>query len=172
MHPDEKNKRAEAGEDLGTMVFTEEEVNDEEIPDESTDPPEELLSPVMERGISMGDGSGGGNRGGSRAQFTAPRDFAGERHNREIHRRTRGKDIDPEDGGPDEMTSPAASSINHVMASGQNYQPEPDGDDPDDPRASDGGATTTMISTMDHAASPAPTEGGPDGGSVIPDPRF
>jgi hypothetical protein len=75
---------------------------------------------------------------------------------------------DPEDGGPDELNSPAASeAINSPMASGANYQPEPGGDDPDDPRASDGGNLKTMV-TMGYAASPAIGDDGKEPGPIGP----
>jgi hypothetical protein len=76
---------------------------------------------------------------------------------------------DPEDGGPDELASPAAT---HVMQNGDNLQPEPGGEDPDDPTASQGGLTT-VSATMSDTASPAePGEGGQGGGIVPDDPRF
>ncbi len=75
----------------------------------------------------------------------------------------------PEDGQPDEYGSPAASgAISHTMAGGYNYQPEPGGEDPGDPRAGDGGVSA--IGLMGYAASPA--DGGQGGEPFPPGPEY
>jgi hypothetical protein len=75
---------------------------------------------------------------------------------------------DPEDGGPDELNSPTASqAINSAMTSGANYQPEPGGDDPDDPRASAAG-NVMAAGNSGYAASPAIGDNGKEPGPIGP----
>ncbi|MFC1884876.1 hypothetical protein ACFL2O_08900, partial [Thermodesulfobacteriota bacterium] len=78
---------------------------------------------------------------------------------------------DPEgEGRPDEMVNPTSSgAVNSAVIAGHNYQPEPGGGDPDDPRASDG-SMMSAGTTMGHAASPP--DGGQGGETGPDDPRF
>jgi len=70
---------------------------------------------------------------------------------------------DPEGGGPNTLKTPThLDAVNSAGVAGYNFQPEPDGEDPDDPRASDGRVSTTGM--LRHTATPA------DGGQGGPPP--
>ena len=95
------------GDEVGETYEEEEEEYDMDFAaelDYGTDPPDEDLdTKALAQGLTKGDGAGNSNRGGGQGQFTPPRNIGAEQHNREIDRRTRNVDIDPEDGDPDEI---------------------------------------------------------------------
>ena len=63
-------------------------------------------------------------------------------------------------------------AISHIIVdisvtSGANYQPEPGGDDPDDPRASEGG-NTIAVGNFGYGISPAIGDDGKEPGPIGP----
>jgi|GEM_PF-3087986 len=144
-----------------TAAAGDEDIMDEDAADIEKDPepegddPDEMLSPVsryrdvmanVHQAHRMQDaGRGDGRGGGSGSPESDPN---------EIQRRKKLNDIwgathvvpyavapaDPEDGGPDETGRPVGAEV-AAFANGYACQPTPDGDDPDDPRASGGEGT-------------------------------
>ncbi|MDY7036358.1 MAG: hypothetical protein SV375_09405 [Thermodesulfobacteriota bacterium] len=144
--------------------------DDESVP-EGGDEPDEFRTPTSEmakrhlaEALSGGSGSNDEGEDGSTPQRTQqggglPND----------PRKNPGQPL-PEDGQPDEMTTPTASgALNSTVNLGQTYQPEPGGEDPDDPRASEG-RMSAAGTTLGYAASPS--DGGQGGTPVPTDPRF
>jgi hypothetical protein len=156
------------------MVFTEEEagITDEweRDPEPEGDEPDENMNPasvaagrsVMVSAVKAEagfDNTSGGSNGSSSGLPSRTPQGGGLPGVNDIERNAR---PDPEDGGPDEMASPGSGAINHAMVNGANYQPEPGGDDPGDPRASEGG-NMIAVGTLGYAYSPAI---GDDGGKA------
>lgn len=150
-------------------------------PDPEDGDPDELRSPVMEQGLAQGDGAGSGNRGGGQGQFTPPRNFGQEQHNREIHRRTKGADIDIEDGRPDEIrdtTTVAGIDRDEVAADGSTGKPVIGDNGEDGPplpnadrsEALIGYAGQTSIMASDSAGKPVVGDDG-EGGPGVPLPN-
>ena len=92
------------------------------------------------------------------------------RFQREHYRRTRHVSPDPEDGGPDELDTPAASAgFNGQLLRGYAAYPTPDDSDgPDDPRASDGGGSRVV----GQGFMASPPDGGQGGQPIPPGPLF
>jgi hypothetical protein len=110
-------------------------------------------------GSSGYGGSGSGNQGSMPQGGGLPND---PRNNPSYR--------DPEGGRPDEAGTPATASgaLNGKVNAGQNLQPEPGGQDPHDPRASEGSMRATGAS-LGYAASPPDGGQGGDTGPIGPE---
>jgi len=145
-----------------TMCFDEDEIHDNT--DDEGDVPEENLYPGAQ-GASRSDPTSQ-SQTGPRRSVTEGTEDDGEGIGQRVKDEAR---PDPEEGGPDEATSPAMLGALDLAGFGFNHQPAPDDPDgPDDPRASDGVAS--CVAASGYASSPP--DGGEGGGYVPIGPEF